>query len=399
MNFYSASSDEVNSEKAMKECLDNALSKISAADCSLLIVHSSIGHDFDQLLSEAKRTLPNAEIVGCTGSGVLESEGPKEAMRACAVMACTGGESDFAVSRQAPFPPEKSFEVGAAVAADLQKKNSDVHCVLFYPSGLNILPAEALKGIESVLGPDVTVFGGLSFDNMKFVTSYQFYGTEVIEKGACAVGIADPSLEAVTAANHSFQALEPPFTVTKSTPALIQELDGKPTWEAVTERVGMPADTPFSQFVTVFTGFGRKLPEEYREEYGSDFISFTGIPMVTEEGAVISSTPMQEGEKIWLLKREEKAIFDGAGHLNKVLLQKLNGKELKAVFQADCALRGKITLDRIAKDEYFSMVHSNLTGGKDVPWLGLYGAGEYAQINGTNFAHVFTTSLCAIVER
>ncbi len=399
MQFFSASSSEVDSKKAIKECMEKSLGGNSNGSCRLLIIHSSIGHDFEQLLSEAGRLAKGAEIVGCTGSGVLGKEGPNEAMRALAVMACSGEDKDFTVAAAEPFPPERSFDVGVRIAKELKQKNPGIHLILFYPSGLNIMPAEALKGIESVAGPEVTVFGGLSFDNLKFLTSYQFFGTRLIEKGACAVGIADPSIEAVTAANHSFQALEPPFTVTKSAPGLIQELDGEPTWKAVTGRVGMPEDTPFAQFTMVFSGFGWELPEAYREEYGSRYISFTGIPMVTEEGAVLTSTPLPEGEKIWLLKREEKPIFEGAGHLTGVLKKKLDGRRPKAVFQADCAYRGKMMLDRIAKDEYFSLVKGPLTGGNDVPWLGLYGAGEYAQIKGRNFAHVFTTSLCAIVDR
>lgn len=399
MQFFSASSSEVDSKKAIRECMDKALGRSSNGRCTLLIIHSSIGHDFDELLSEAGRLAKGAEVVGCTGSGVLGKEGPNEAMRALSVMACTGGKEDFAVAAAEPFLPEQSFDVGVRIAKELKQKNPDIHLILFYPSGLNVMPAEALRGIESVVGPEVTVFGGLSFDNLKFLTSYQFFGSRLIEKGACAVGIADQSIEAVTAANHSFQALEPPFTVTKSSPGLIHELDGEPAWKAVTGRVGMPEDTPFAQFTMVFTGFGWELPEEYHEEYGSKYISFTGIPMVTGEGALLTSTPLPEGEEIWLLKREEKPIFEGGRHLTEVLKKKLNGRKPKAVFQADCAYRGKIMLDRIAKDEYFSLVKEPLTDGKEIPWLGLYGAGEYARIKGRNFAHVFTTSLCAIADR
>jgi len=89
----------VNSRRAITECLENALEGQSSLDCDLIIIYTAMGHNFKELISEAKRFSPKARIVGCTGSGIIGREGPDESLKAQAVMAIKGDKEDFA-----PFP-------------------------------------------------------------------------------------------------------------------------------------------------------------------------------------------------------------------------------------------------------------------------------------------------------
>jgi len=82
LQFYSSSNSVVNSKRAMAECIENALEGQNNLDCDLLIFYTTMGHDFKDLLSEARRLSPKAESVGCTGMGVIGREGPNESMRA-----------------------------------------------------------------------------------------------------------------------------------------------------------------------------------------------------------------------------------------------------------------------------------------------------------------------------
>ena len=75
LEFYSSSTGVVNSKRAIMECLENALEGENNLDCDLIIFYTSIGHNFKDILTEARRLSPNAQIVGCTGAGVIGKEG------------------------------------------------------------------------------------------------------------------------------------------------------------------------------------------------------------------------------------------------------------------------------------------------------------------------------------
>jgi hypothetical protein len=62
--FYSASTSIVNSRKAIRICLEIALDGEPNLDCDQLIIHSAMGHNFKELLSE----------------GVIGAEGPNQTM-------------------------------------------------------------------------------------------------------------------------------------------------------------------------------------------------------------------------------------------------------------------------------------------------------------------------------
>ena len=85
--FRSGSSKAVNTRKAAQECLD-AAGVDSERSPGFLLVHTTLGHRFDEMLDELRQRAPGATIAGCTGSGVISAGGfVSEAMRAMAVMA------------------------------------------------------------------------------------------------------------------------------------------------------------------------------------------------------------------------------------------------------------------------------------------------------------------------
>ena len=97
LEFFSSSTGAVNSKRAIAECLENALEGQNDLDCDLIIIYTSIGHNFKDMLAEARRLSPSAQLVGCTGCGVIGREGPNESMKALAIMAIKGHKDEFAV--------------------------------------------------------------------------------------------------------------------------------------------------------------------------------------------------------------------------------------------------------------------------------------------------------------
>jgi hypothetical protein len=399
LQFYSSSNGVVNSKRAMAECIENALEGQGNLDCDLLIFYTTMGHNFKDLLSEARRLSPKAEIVGCTGMGVIGREGPNESMRALAIMAIKGEKNRFAVATKDSIINSDSFEIAAEMAKGLKTKNPAITMIHFLPS-LDIVAERAIEGFEAVFGPEVTLFGSITCDNMKFITNFQFYNERVLERGAIAIGFSDPELEIIAKANHGFETIGSPFEVTKAEFPFVLEFNGQPAWRVLTDRLGFP-ETANPTEVGLLTQFAEKLPESLHEEYGSEYI-LGGIFFGKEEdGRLLIPFPSicQKGKELWLARRDEGGIFKGVDRLLEQIIKGSQGRKPLAVFHADCALRGRLSLNKVLKDEIINRIQQPLREDKDVPWLGIYGAGEFAKLGGRNRFHLCTTSLFVILER
>ena len=396
LSFRSAATTAVNTRRAVAECLESALGE-GSTDCDLLLYHTTIGHSFDEIRSEARRLAPSARLVGCTGLGVIGSDGPKETMRSLAVMAIRGPASAFAVAGRAGIDSADLFSVGADLARDLADQTPGITIVLCYPS-YSVLPgSEFLRGVESVLGPDVPVVGGYAIDSPKLRTSYQFLDGQTFEMGVVAVGLADPSLELVARVNHGYRPMGEPLQVTRSEGVRIYEIDGRPAWVAFTGALGMPATTQPVELGAIAM-LGKDLDPELREEYGSDYIVVGGVLKQPDDSVIVASACPQ-GTLLRIMERDEDGIFAGAERLAGQLAADLRGRVPVAVFHADCAVRGRLSFNRVLKEELIQRIQEPVCRGESVPWLGIYGGSELCPLGGRTMVHVFTSSIYALAER
>jgi len=132
LQFFSASTSIVNSRRAITECLEVALEGEPYLDCDLIIIHSAMGHNFEEILSETRKLSPSAQIVGCTGAGVISREGPDESMKALAIMAIKDPQEEFAVAGMDISAEDNLYLVGSQLALELKNKNPGINIILLY---------------------------------------------------------------------------------------------------------------------------------------------------------------------------------------------------------------------------------------------------------------------------
>ena len=232
-------------------------------------------------------------------------------------------------------------------------------------------------------------------DNFKFINCYHFFDDQVIERGALMVGFADLTLKFISLGNHGFSIITGmAFEITRSKSNCIYELNFKPAWQLLTETLGVPETITAAElnFVSVLA---RELPEELHKEYGSKYL-LAGVGSKNEDNSVNIGYSWGKGIKLWLTKRDEKKMLEGVDWMVKQIIEKLHGKKPLAVFHADCALRGKLSLNRILKDDLIHRLQYPLSGDDDIPWLGLYSAGEFAILGGQSWFHQASSSLFVI---
>ncbi len=399
LQFYSGSSANVNSRKAIRECLEIALKGEANLDCDLLIIHSSIGHNFEELLGEARKLAPGAQIAGCTGAGVIGNNGPDESMKALAIMAIKGPKEEFsAVGMEIPVD-QTSLQMGIMLGEKLGEKVPGMNMILLYPSftGIGGCWNEVMRGIESVHGKDVAILGGLSEDNGRFISDFQFLDERVIEKGIVAVGIADPTLEVINQSNHGLDVIGTTFEVTRSDGNRILEMDGEPAWARLLKKLGMPMGTsPFD--IIAFASLAMEIPEKYHEEYRSKYLIVSGA-MPDKDGSLVASVNCPAGTKLWLIRRNEESIFRGAEQLASDLVERTRDREVVAFLHTECATRGKLSFNQIVKDKLIKSLQSPFIEKRKIPWLGFYAAGQIAPICGDNQVHFYTSSLFLLTRK
>ncbi|NCA70253.1 MAG: hypothetical protein EOM91_09120 [Sphingobacteriia bacterium] len=383
----------VSSRRAIAECLESALGE-GDTDCDLVIIHASLGHDYAVLLDETKRLAPSARIVGSSCCGIVGREGVSESMKDLAIMVVRGA-SELAVASVDGIYGQNSYDKAVELATRLKAINQGVNMVYFLASGIDIADDQCIAGIESVFGPDVTIFGATSADNMKGVVSYQLVDDQIHEHAAYAVGFADPTLSVVTQATHGFVAVGSPLVVTRSKGNRIIELDGRPAWSEYTRRLALPETAVCGDTIPI-GALAEQLSPELAAEYGNDHI----LRVVTKrdpDGTMHYATTCPEGTRLWLTVRDEARIFSDMDRMMGRMLEHIGGREVLAVFHADCLARGRVLFNRVMKEELVGRMQFPLAHEAQVPpWLGMYGFGEFARLGGLNQYHNYTTAISAL---
>lgn len=397
LNFNSGISNSVNSKSAVQGCLEQAYGEDTYGNCNLLVIHSTVGHNFPQILAAAQESCPTAEVIGCTGSGVIGREGVSESMRAMAIMAVEGPEC--AVVSLDGMNGHNSFEFGETAAAELKSKLDGINMIYILTAGLDVAGDKVIEGIEKVFGPDISLFGATSADNGKAKGTFQFHGATVMEQGIILVGFADPTLEIVMGAHHGSVPLDGmTFEVTKSENNQILELDDKPAWPTLMSRVGLPEQSEPSETLPI-TGLGITLSSEDQATYDNPQVLRVPIKISEDKQSFYLPASCPEGTTLTLMQRDEQYIFDGLDGLIERMTSQLAGRRPAAVFHADCMARGRLMFNRVLKDEIIAKMQHPLCGDDDVPWLGLYGYSEYCKIGSKNYFHSYTTALFSLVRR
>jgi hypothetical protein len=391
LSFHSASTRIVNSRRGITECLEIALGD-NYSDTDLIIIHASIGHNFHDLIDQTRQLAPQARVVAASCCGVVGREGVSESMKDIALMAVKGKE--FALASVDQIYGHNSYEKSLELAHQLKASGQKINMVYFLGSGIDIANDRCIAAFEEVLGPEVTIFGATSSDNMKGFISFQAVDDQVYEHGAYAVGFSDPSLTVDTQATHGFVAVGEPLIVTKSTGHIIHEFNGRPAWKEYLTRLGLPDSATCGDSIPV-GALGEELSPALAAEYGNKHI----LRVVTkhEGNDMHYATVCPEGTKLWLTVRDEELIFNEMKRMVDTMKDRAKDKKPVAVFHADCLARGRFLLDKIMKEELVSiMQHPFYVNGECPPWLGMYGFGEFARLGGKNEYHNYTSALYVI---
>lgn len=388
LKFESFSTRIINTRRCVQECVDGIKTKESI-DPKVLMVHASIGHDFEEMTKEFKTLLPETILVGASCCGVVGTEGVSESMKDMAAMAIYGDE--VYVSHEDGIFGHNSYEVTKSASQNLKNQNPEINMIYIMASGIDIANDKCIDAIEDVFGENIEIFGATSADNMRGEVSYQVVNTQVCEHSIFLVGFADQTLSVQTQATHGFVGVGQPLIVTKAEGNVIKEFNGNPAWDEYISRLGLENDANCGDTIPI-GALGEKLNKNLAIEYGNDLI----LRVVTKHkgGDMYYATTITEGTELYLTKRDEDLIFREMDKIVDDLQNRIGDSQIAAVFHADCLARGRFLFNRVIKEELVAnMQNPFYQNGKCPPWIGMYGFGEFARLSGKNEYHNYTTAL------
>ena len=395
LQFRSANVRSVNPQRAVLEALEIAFGTTTPS-CGLVLVNSGVGHDLGALSRAVMAQCAGARVLAASCAGVVGREGPGESIHDIAVMGISG--DGFTVSHVDGLFGSTSFEKGIELAKGLQRSPEPVRMVYLLASGIDIANDRIIAGIESVLGPDVTIFGATSSDQMKGIATFQAIDGQTHQHGAFAVGIWDPTLEVDTQATHGFVASGDPLTVTRAEGNRILQIDGRPAWPEFLRRLGLAPGATEGDTIPI-GALAEALPPAVAAEYGNGHI-LRVVTHHTDDGGIVYATDSAAGTRLWLTVRDEDRIFADMDRMLGAMRARRTGQYPVAVFQADCLARGRRLFNRVMKEELVHVMQQPFArDGHVPPWFGMYGFGEYARLAGRNAYHNYTTALAALYRR
>ncbi|MFM2079917.1 MAG: hypothetical protein RLZZ219_599 [Cyanobacteriota bacterium] len=396
LHFSSGNTRSVNAQRAVLEALELAGASGGDSPPALVLLNAAVGHDLSRLSAVIAAECPGARVLGASCAGVVGRDGPGESMHDIALMAVRG--EGFTISHVDGLFGHTSHAKGVELGRGLLDAPQPVRMIYLLASGIDIANDQLIAGIESVLGPEVVIFGATSSDQMQGVATFQSIDGQLHQHAAFAVGIWDPTLEVDTQASHGFLAVGEPMRVTRVQDNRIIELDGRPAWPLFLERLGLPADAREGDTIPI-GALAEGLSDDLAAEYGNDHI-LRVVTHHSDDGALIYATACPEGSDLWLTVRDEERIFSDMDRMLRCMADRQPARRPVAVFHADCLARGRRLFTRVMKEELVHRMQEPFSSdGAVPPWLGMYGFGEYARLGGRNAYHNYTTALAALYRR
>jgi hypothetical protein len=187
-----------------------------------------------ELVRELRAAFPRARVMGCSTAGQILGETLSdetlvvsvtrfERTAVAATVACLGGSTD-------------SFEAGREVATTLNRP--DLRAILVLSDGLLVNGSELVRGIGSVVTPDVIVTGGLAGDGERFVRTWVVAGDEILSGAVTAVGLSGDDVVIGVGSFGGWDPFGPERLVTRSKGNVLYELDGQPALGLYKEYLG-----------------------------------------------------------------------------------------------------------------------------------------------------------------
>jgi len=255
-----------------------------------------------------------------------------------------------------------------------------------------LLDGEGLvQYIEKLVGPDISMFGGMAGDDISFTGTWIFTNNKSTDYGMAALVLDESKIELHGLAFSGWKPMGVSRTVTKSDGNLIYTIDDRPALEMYLHYLGHDASSTNDQ-IDFFDKVGVHYPFQIeREKRESKMCNPIGYDK--EKNALICESDVPQGSPLRFSTPPDFDIIETV--INKAgELKKEQKAEADALLIFSCA--GRLSaLGPMAQEE-----NEGIHKVWDAPMAGFYTYGEFGKgLNGKHEFHSTTCSWVAIKEK
>lgn len=386
MQFYSAISDETNSQKAVDHVITRITSRTSEA-IDLLMVFVTAGHveQLQQITKRLKQALKPKVLVGCAGISVIGLQTEIHNKPGLSVMAAILPDVQIKPVRFEPTEWGNILNDSEMLMKQLiSNPLHDPKCMLLMADPFSTPMVSFLPAVQLVC-PYMRIIGGMANSgdspggNRFVIDDQQWFDGAV---GITLTGDLDVSCTL----SQGARPIGKPHVVTQSHKHVIQELGGKTAIKVLNEMLETlgPLDRNLVKSNGVLVG---RVINEYKSRFGrGDFLIRKVVGYDEEMGVIsINDSRLRIGQTIQFhVQDRDTAVEDFSMLLD---LQKMQ-PDARGVLIFPCSTRGKKFFGVNQTDT--ELVYDAMG---DIPIAGFFPTGEIGPVGNTNFIHSHTVSM------
>ncbi|ATB68437.1 putative diguanylate cyclase [Sulfurospirillum diekertiae] len=278
--------------------------------------------DFDKIkiasiLHFLKLTFPKSVIVGSSTAGEIQEGHIQDNT---ILLAFCWLEKSVA---KAYYFADVNFESGQKAATSILSKETKVCIALAHPFGMDD-SEDFLKGFNS-LRADMPLSGGNAADKFLFQSAFIICEDQILEQGIVLATLSGKSLHVNSAYSLGWTQIGQELTITKVHKGALYEVDHQPIQKIYQHYLGNDIlhNIPSSGMEFPFIKTCDEI-EVCRSLIGSN-----------EDGSLIFSGHLDEGEKVHFSIGNVEEIIDKAAHIQ----EQINEKPVETIFVYSCAVR------------------------------------------------------------
>jgi methyl-accepting chemotaxis protein len=376
--------------RAVDEALTMSCGQLQARAPSLGVVFASPRHDLGTALSEAKRALPVATVVGCTTAGEITERGLTRGGLATLLLAADDMRVDLRTALDVKADPEKAaaelgrgFTEAAAQAAD---RGLSASTTMLLVDGLNGAGEDLVGKLLGATRRFQQVVGGAAGDDGAFKATHVGHAGAVGTDAAVALHVFSSKPWGV-GVDHGLRPTTDRMQVTRAAKNVVHEIDGRPAFDVYREHAAKRGTTLTPESAGSFL-IGNELGI-----YFFDKLHRARAPLaVGPDGSLACAGEIPQGASVCILDGEPDSMVAAAGRAAQEARRSLGDGNAAAVLLFDCVCRGMILDGSFGRE--IEAVRAAFPG---VPVAGFLTYGEIARFKGHMDGWHNTTAVVAAI--
>lgn len=313
------------------------------------------GQAFDDLA----KAFPLAAKVGCSSSG--EIFGNQVFDNSLSVGIACFKKTRTKVCSSPITEASQSYSVGQELAKQLDQEG--LSALFVVSDGLRVNGSELVRGVNSVVGKEVTVTGGLAGDGSRFKETWVIHNGRPTTGHVTILAFYGKQVRVEHGSQGGWDIFGPERVVTKSEGNILFELDGKPALQIYKEYLGEKASgLPASGLL-----FPLQIRANDREEKR---LVRTILAVDETKQAMIFAGDIPQGYLAQLMRANFDRLIDGASNAAKVIPIK-DAQDILTI-SISCVGR-RLVLGERTEEEVDAVLESLPRGAKQI---GFYSYGE-----------------------